>query len=156
MIDESTPLTVLPRFLVCEDGHEYLERFERFLGSDFEFIQSRDLDSLLAQLAHRQPIAGILLDLDFRRTDKERLVNGDGRPIALLGKEECARLVANQGIAILASLRRRGFATPVLLFADIDEPQQREYLSQKFAPVELVSSHVGLSELKRRLEELGK
>lgn len=49
-----------------------------------------------------QPIAGVLLDLDFRRTDDSLLVGGDGRPFSGTSREERARIVANQGIAILA------------------------------------------------------
>ncbi len=147
-------MTDKPRLLMCEDGNEYLERFERFLGAQFEFIQSRDFGMLLAQLERCQPVAGILLDLDFRRAEESRLVDDEGQPISRLSKEERTRLVGNQGIAILASLRQKGWRTTVLLFADIEEPRQREYLTTKFAPLELIASHVGLSELQRRFEAL--
>jgi hypothetical protein len=147
-------MTNKPRLLLCEDGTEYLERFERFLGAHFEFIQSQDCGTLLSQLERYQPIAGILLDLDFRRVDESCLVDDEGQPISRLGKEERARLIGNQGIAILASLRKQGWRTTVLLFADIEEPRQRDYLMGKFAPLELIASHVGLSELQRRFEDL--
>jgi hypothetical protein len=149
-------MTGRPRFLLCEDGSEYLERFERFLGARFEFVQSRSFSALISQLERHQPIAGILLDLDFRRTDASRLVDSEGQPISHSSEQERARLVSNQGIAILASLRRVGCCIPVLLFADIEDQRQREYLEAKFAPLELIASHVGLNELHRRLEELAR
>ena len=36
-------MTTRPRFIVCEDGSEYLERFTRFLGDDFAFVPALDL-----------------------------------------------------------------------------------------------------------------
>jgi len=143
------------RFLLCEDGREYLERFERFLGERFDFIQSRDYATLLTHLEQYQPIAGVLLDLDFRRTETSRLVDVGGRPVSHLGREDLSRLVANQGIAILANLRREGWRTAVFLFADIADLQQREYLVERYPPVELIDSHVGLNELQLRFEALG-
>jgi hypothetical protein len=40
-----------PRFVVCEDGAEYIERFRRFLGDDFAFVRANDLDAVLTALA---------------------------------------------------------------------------------------------------------
>jgi hypothetical protein len=153
-------MTDKPRFLLCEDGSEYLERFERFLSARFEFVQSRDAAALFLELEgatgdRARPFAGILLDLDFRRTDPARLITEQGLPIAQTSKEERARLVGNQGIAILSALRKKGWRIPVLLFADLEDPRQREYLESRFAPLEIIASHVGLDELQRRFEALG-
>ncbi|HMA91734.1 MAG TPA: hypothetical protein VKP30_03565 [Polyangiaceae bacterium] len=154
MTVRSDPRADTPRFLLCEDGDEYRERFERFLGARFRFIQSKHGAELLSHLQDYQPIAGVLLDLDFRRTDDSLLVGGDGRPFSGTSREERARIVANQGIAILASIREKHWQTPVLLFADIHDTRQRTYLERAFAPVELIPSHVGLNELQRRLDDL--
>jgi hypothetical protein len=145
----------LPRFLVCEDGDEYLERFNRFLGQEFQFIQSRDFETLVNHLESYQPIAAILLDLDFRRANYNKLVDESGQTVANVTKEQLARFVSNQGIAILAAIRKRGIQTKVLLFADLDDSKQQEYLERTFAPLELISSHVGLRELECRLVKLG-
>jgi hypothetical protein len=156
MTEQTTPVRDRPRFLVCEDGSEYTERFERFLGAEFQFQKSEDAGSLLSQLQTLRPVAAILLDLDFRRTDGSRLVDGEGRGISAVSREEHVRLVANQGIAILSTLRKRGWQTTVLLFADLEEPRQREYLERTFAPLQLIESHMGLHDLKKRFEQLGK
>jgi hypothetical protein len=145
-----------PRFVVCEDGQEYLERFERFLGADFEFAPARDFSTLLAQLERLGSISGILLDLDFRRTDRAGLVDEHGQTAALVGQEALTQYVTNQGLFILAGLRERGYTHRVLLFADIEDAQQSAYLMRTFAPLDVVPSHVGLRELKLRLAELGK
>jgi hypothetical protein len=145
----------VPRFLVCEDGDEYLERFNRFLGQEFRFIQSRDFETLNNHLELYQPIAAILLDLDFRRTNLRQLVDESGEKVANVTREQLARFVSHQGVAILAAIRKRGIQTRVLLFADVDDPKQREYLERTFAPLELISSHVGLRELECRLAQLG-
>ncbi len=144
-----------PRFIVCEDGREYLERFERFFGVDFAFVPAGDYATLLTRLEQNGRISGILLDLDFRRTAAAHLVDEHGQPLAQVGVESLAMHLANQGLFILASLRERGIKTHVLLFADIDEPRQCDYLKRTYAPLDLVPSHVSMRELKVRLAELG-
>jgi hypothetical protein len=138
-------------FLVCEDGNEYLERFERFLGDDFNFLQARDFETSMRLLKRDQTVVAILMDLDFRRVPPEQLVDAEGRGIAKRTRAEVAEISANQGIYVLSSLRKNGIDIPVLLFADIDGVDQRKYLQTQFSPVEVVGSHVGLSELKQRL-----
>ncbi len=145
---------VRPRFVVCEDGQEYLERFKRFLGNTFEFIPAQDFFALVEHTERCAPVAGVLLDLDFRRVDAAHLVNEHGQAIAKFGREARAQYSANQGLFILASLRERCILVPVLLFADIDDPEQQAHLLRKFGPLDLVPSHVGLRELERRLAEL--
>ncbi|HEY5955984.1 MAG TPA: hypothetical protein VIV60_05500 [Polyangiaceae bacterium] len=147
--------TSKPRFLVCEDGREYIERFDRYLGDSFDFTACRDFDTLLVELDRSHDASGILLDLDFRRANPAGLVDELGRPIGPVGKERILRYASNQGLCIVSGLRHRGHRQIVMLFADIDAAQQREFLTREFAPLELVPSYVGLSELKRRLDELG-
>lgn len=155
MSNESQKSSPRLRFAVCEDGDEYIRRFERFLGSHFEFLQARDFGTLLEMLDRESPVTGLLLDLDFRRTPTARLVDDNGTPLASVNAETLKRLIENQGIAILSALRKRGWTSPVLLFADIDEPSQIKFLIQRFAPVQLVPSHLGLNELTKKLSELG-
>lgn len=141
------------RFVVCEDGNEYLERFERFLSTDYEFVQARCLTELLSRLSDAETTTAILLDLDFRRTDVSLLVDGEGHPLADASLEERKRLVKSQGIAILACLRRAHTTTRVLLFADLPEAQSA-FIEQRFAPLTIVPSHVSMRELQVELEAL--
>lgn len=47
----------LPLFVVCEDGHEYTERFERFLHRQFRFVRAADWRSVQAALRAELPAA---------------------------------------------------------------------------------------------------
>ena len=141
------------RFIVCEDGTEYIERFLRFLGDDFDFISAADYPALLELLELGDANSGILLDLDFRRTESTRLVNEHGQSPGRISREALTQYVANQGLFILASLREMGVMQSVLLFADIDSAQ-RHYVERIFGPVEVVPSNVGLRELKHLLTKL--
>jgi hypothetical protein len=145
MTNEMTPL-----FLVCEDGHEYTERFERFLRRDFRFL--RVLDGRTAEAAAgREGAAGLLVDLDFRRLPPEQLLGEQGPPTRPPSAEERARWSASQGILILQHLRARGIALPALLFADLDDGDQVVYLERTLAPLSVVSSREGLGQLATRL-----
>ncbi len=124
-----------------------------FSGARYDFVQSRCANELLIHLHDPLPVVAILLDLDFRRTDLSLLIDGEGNPLANSTSEERKRLVANQGIAILSCVRRRFAQTPVLLFADLAEAQ-RTFLTQRFAPLTVVSSHVSMRELQVELDEL--
>lgn len=140
-----------PLWIVCEDGTEYLERYARFLGQRFRFGHAADGPALLAALADGQGADGVLLDLDFRRTPAELLVDEDGRTDPALPDERRRRLAAHQGILILRLLRSRGFRVPVLLCADLEDREQAAYLERTLAPLTLVPSHEGLLELAAKM-----
>lgn len=141
---------VLPLFLVCEDGDEYTQRFERFLGREFRFCRVPDGQQAEAA-ARAHPATGLLLDLDFRRTSPERLLGESGPPSHPPSAEERPRWSAAQGILILQYLRMRGIALPALLFADLDDHEQAAYLEQSLAPLAVVSSREGLAQIAARL-----
>jgi hypothetical protein len=132
-----------PRFVVCEDGTEYLDRFSRFLGDDFGFIAARDFESARVRAADAD---GVLLDLDFRRTPPDRLVDERGPVTGPLDPERRRRLSETQGILILRQLRAAGVALPAVLFADLDDDQRR-FLQQTLAPLAVGSSHLGIREI---------
>jgi hypothetical protein len=134
------------RFVVCEDGTEYIERFRRFLGDDFEFLPAADFGSALELAADAD---GLLLDLDFRRTPADRLVDerGAAPPTQRMDDGTRRRLAESQGILILRALRARGVALPAVLFADLDDGQQARILERALAPVVIASSRTGLREL---------
>ena len=133
-----------PRFVVCEDGAEYIDRFRRFLGATFEFVAANDLAAATAGVASAQ---GLLLDLDFRRTPPERLVDEHGATPAAPDEGTRRRLVESQGILILRALRARGVALPVLLFADVADATQVAFLERTLAPLVVAPSSMGLGEI---------
>ncbi|HMF40989.1 MAG TPA: hypothetical protein VKQ32_09845 [Polyangia bacterium] len=137
-------MTALPRFVVCEDGTEYFERFTRFLGEDFTFIPALDFASARAAAASAD---GLLLDLDFRRTPRDRLVDENGPVPANLDDDRRRRLAETQGILILRQLRGAGVALPAVLFADIDDDDRQDFLEQTLAPLRIASSQLGIRDI---------
>jgi hypothetical protein len=135
---------VRPRFVVCEDGAEYRDRFQRFLGGAFEFLPAPDFATARAAAADAH---GLLLDLDFRRTPPERLVAEGGPAAQPLSDGERRRLAQSQGILILRLLRGAGVALPALLFADFDDREQARFLEETLAPLTIVPSRAGLREI---------
>ncbi len=133
-------------FLVCEDGSEYTERFSRFLGAQFRFARAGSFAEALPLAARCR---GILLDLDFRRTDPALLVDEKGAPAPASSAEV-------QGILILRALRSRGVALPALLFADLDDAERAARLEQELAPLAVVSSGEGLSSIAQRLQAIAR
>jgi hypothetical protein len=133
-----------PRFVVCEDGTEYLDRFSRFLGDDFTFVPAADFESARAGAAAAD---GLLLDLDFRRTAPERLVDERGVMATGLDPERRRRLAETQGILILRQLRAAGVTLPAVLFADLDDAERARFLERTLAPLTIGSSHLGIREI---------
>jgi hypothetical protein len=146
----STPGPSRLRFVVCEDGDEYLQRFRRFLGERFELMPARDFAAAAAAAVEAD---GILLDLDFRRTPAERLVDERG-PAPPLDAGTRARLSETQGILILRRLRAGGVTLPAVLFADLDEAQ-RGFLERTLAPLTVASSRLGINEIAALLRKIG-
>jgi hypothetical protein len=146
----STPEPARLRFVVCEDGDEYLQRFRRFLGERFELLPARDFAAAAAAAVGAD---GILLDLDFRRTPPDRLVDERG-PAPPLDAGTRARLAETQGILILRRLRAGGIALPAVLFADLDE-DQRGFLERTLAPLTVAGSRLGITEIAALLRKIG-
>jgi hypothetical protein len=99
-------------------------------------------------------VSGLLLDLDFRRTPPELLLGESGVPDHAPTPDQRARWSASQGILILQYLRDRGIRLPALLFADLDDREQIDYLESSLAPLAIVSSREGLAQLATRLQAL--
>ncbi|MCA1826350.1 MAG: hypothetical protein ABR567_15510 [Myxococcales bacterium] len=132
------------KLVVCEDGNEYSERFRRFLGEEFEFVRAANFGEALKAAAGAR---GLLLDLDFRRTDPSLLVDESGAPASRAAAEV-------QGILILRALRSRGVKLPALLFADLDDRERAARLETELAPLEILSSSEGLPRIADRLRKL--
>jgi hypothetical protein len=139
-------MTALPRFIVVEDGTEYLERFTRFLGDDFTFVATRDFGEARAA-ADAGGVDGLLLDLDFRRTPPARLVDEHGPAPSGLDGDRRRRLAETQGILILRQLRAAGVALPAILFADVDDGERARFLEQTLAPLKIGSSRLGIRDI---------
>jgi hypothetical protein len=137
-----------PLVIVCEDGHEYLERFSRFLGATLELVRVDDLPAALAACA-RGPHA-LLFDLDFSRLPPERLVDEAGQS-GPRTRDELRRLAQMQGILILRALRAAGVRAPALLFADLDDPARVKFLETSLAPLSVVPSSEGMASIRARL-----
>lgn len=135
---------VKPRLVVCEDGAEYVDRFRRFLGDAFDFTPAGDFAAALAACAGAD---GLLLDLDFRRTPAERLVDEGGATALARDAGTRHRLSQSQGILVLRALRARGVGLPAILFADLGDAQQASFLEQSLAPLVVASSSTGLREI---------
>ncbi|HYZ90120.1 MAG TPA: hypothetical protein VE620_12550 [Myxococcales bacterium] len=141
-----------PRWIVCEDGDEYLSRFRRFLGSEFEFVAASDLGGVLRNV---RSAAGIVLDLDFRRSEPGQLVDESGAARADVPAGERRRLAEMQGILILRALRQRGVSLPALLCADLDDPARAKRLEDELRPLEIVPGSEGVTQIGARLRRYG-
>jgi DNA-binding NarL/FixJ family response regulator len=139
----------LPRVIVVEDGLEYTERFSRLLSAQFIFERVADFSTLVSALETAASV--VLLDLDFRRTPVDQLIDGEGGAASPNG---AAELAAVQGILILRSLRKRGERLPALLCADLDDPEQARLLCEELGPLQISPSSESLPELANRLREL--
>ena len=140
-------------FLICEDGHEYSDRFRRLLGSHYTFERAGDFAEALPA-CRGQAIVGLLLDLDFRRTPAPALVDEAGAASPMRAESERHRLAGVQGILILRALRTAGVALPALLFADLDDRAQAAFLATSLAPITIVPSIAGLAEIARALADI--
>ena len=140
----SSPPDARLRFVVCEDGAEYLERFRRFLGESFDFLPAHDFDEARTAAADAD---GLLLDLDFRRTPADRLVDERGPAPAPMDAGTRTRLAETQGILILRRLRAGGVALPAILFADLEDAGQLAFLTRTLAPLTVAGSRMGIAEL---------
>lgn len=143
-----------PLFIIVEDGTEYLDRFERFLGGEFRFSRAGSLRALLALLAHSADAVGLVLDLDFRRTPPADLVDESGDALRALSAGEQQRVAAVQGLLILRAMRARAVRLPALLCTDIDDAGQLAQLEAELAPVAVVPSSESLPRLAARLRAL--
>ena len=140
-----------PLVIVCEDGHEYLQRFSRFLGDELELLRVDDLATAQAACA-RNPRA-LLFDLDFARLAPERLIDETGHT-GPRTRDESRRLSQMQGILILRALRAAQVTAPALLFADLDDPGRVKFLEQSLAPLSVVPSSEGMGAIAARLRKL--
>ena len=136
----------LPRFVVCEDGTRVPRPLQPLPGRRLRrSSRRRDFESARAAAAGAD---GLLLDLDFRRTPPERLVDERGRRAGRPRRRtRRRRLAETQGILILRQLRAAGVTLPAVLFADLDDDERARFLERTLAPLTIGSSHLGIREI---------
>lgn len=148
----------MKRILVIEDGSEYTDTFGRFLGDRFVFTRAGSGGAALAAL-RVAPFDAVFLDLRFDRTPEAELV-GD---LAALAEERfggdrfAARrhLVEEQGLYVLALLRREGIGVPVLIGHDFGrEPRRLERLRAAMGPLDAISGVLEPRDVAARLAAL--
>lgn len=145
------------RVLVIEDGFEYSETLQRFLGDAFEWERAGSGPQAFQQLQGEEPDV-IFLDMRFDRSPQDEML-GDLEEVAdrFNGDPVQARrfLEDHQGNYILAALRDRGCTIPVLWSYDFDsEPRRWSRLQQRYAPVDYLPDNASPTEIQTRLRRL--
>jgi len=136
--------------LIIEDGFEYFELMQRFLGDRYDFIRAEHFDAANSILM-RSKMDVVYLDLNFERLqgthlvgDLERLqarFNGD----AVKSQQFVAR---NQGLFILDAIRREGHGLPVLMSHDFSREKERwSRIAKRHNPVAYVADNAGPNEI---------
>lgn len=122
----------MKQLVVIEDGSEYCEFARLFLRPDYEISQATSAASTLALLRQRT-VDSLLIDLRFDRAPTSELIGDVTATAAQLFGGNQGRalryLQDQQGILILAELRRHGFAQGAVFVHDF--PQKRLQNLQK-------------------------
>ena len=141
----SSPADARLRFVVCEDGAEYLERFRRFLGDVVRFSPGARLRrSARRRGRRRRAPARPRFSPHAGRAAGRRAGAGARRRST---PARARRLAETQGILILRRLRAAGVALPAILFADLDDAGQRAFLARTLAPLTVAGSRLGIAEI---------
>lgn len=144
--------------LVVEDGFEYMELLNRFLGERFQFTRVGNGQEALDAMS-RAAWSVVLLDLCFDRIDVAELL-GDWSSLAerFNGSVEQSQeyIARNQGLYILAALRKSDVSTPVLLSHDFSRDGPRwARLEAQYKPVRFVSDNAGPEDIANTFLEMG-
>ena len=147
------------RVLVVEDGFEYTETLERFLGEDqgFHFVRAGSGGEGLAALSNTA-FDVVFLDMRFDRVADGGLL-GDPAVVAdqFNGDAVQARrfLEENQGNYILAALRDAGHRLPVLMSYDFSaEPRRWQNLTARYGPIDFLVDVASPTEVAGRLRAM--
>lgn len=145
----------MKQLLVIEDGSEYSEFARLFLQPEYAIRQATSAASTLLVL-RQQPIAGLLIDLRFDRAPTSELIGDVTATAAQLFGGNQGRalryLQDQQGILILAELRRQGFQQGAVFVHDF--PQRRlQNLQKLYGAVQAVPTFDAAA-IRRALAEL--
>ena len=132
------------RVLVVEDGHEYIESLQRFMGEGFTLGRAGDGFEAMKCLEDGTWDV-ILMDMCF---DRSSALLGKSPELVrrLGGDEERVRLhlEQHQGTYIVASIREAGHRTPVVFSYDFDaEPRRFSNLRRRYAPLAYLDDMAG-------------
>lgn len=145
------------RVLVIEDGFEYSELLQRFLGEGFAWERAGSGPAALRRL-EGEPFDAIFLDMRFDRAPEGELL-GDLEAVAdrFNGDPVQARryIEDHQGTFVLAALREAGRPEPVLMSYDFDgEPRRWERLAARYGPVAYLPDNASPADIAGRLRAL--
>jgi hypothetical protein len=109
-----------PALLVIEDGDDYIAFARLFLGERFTPIPAKSLREALPLAAQAR---AILLDLRFDLSPEGDLIGDVAATAARLFGGDAVRALGylreNQGVLILAELRKAGCHAPALIINDL-------------------------------------
>jgi CheY-like chemotaxis protein len=142
------------RLLVIEDGDEYAEFAQLFLGTHFQIAVAKRAADALAFL-RAEPVDALLVDLRFDRATEADLV-GDVAATAdrlFSGDRERAlrHLQDQQGVLILAELRAAGFHQRAVFIHEF-LPRRMDNLRRLYGRVHALSTF-DCAAMLRLLEE---
>jgi hypothetical protein len=124
--------------LVIEDGTEYAEFAQLFLGKAFQILRAQTNQETLAILGSH-PVDRLLVDLRFDRTPESALVGDWVGTAEKLFAGDHARALRHlrdqQGVLILAEIRRAGFRQPAVFIHDFP-PRRLEALRRMYGPLQ--------------------
>ncbi len=144
-----------PRILLVEDGHEYIQTYDRYLGEEFEFVRAGDGETALA-LLNDEDWHAVFLDMRFDRAE-HLLGDLDALEIRFHGDRARAKrfLEDNQGTYIAAAIRGAGYRHPLLFSYDFDsEPRRFNHIQAQYAPVSYIGDTAGPADVREALWKL--
>lgn len=142
--------------LIIEDGHEYSDTLQRFVGDQARWTRAGSGPAALSLLGE-QAFDAVYLDMRFDRIDDNELLGDLAATIQRTGDRARAvhYLQENQGAIILSALRRAGHALPVLFSYNFDEqPRRWQRMAQALAPVDYAPDNISPKGVVERLRGL--
>jgi len=145
------------RVLVVEDGREYTDTMQRFLGArGFTFARAGSGPEALAAVGEGHDV--IFLDMRFDRVEQRALLGDLAAATERCNGDPGAGrrfLEDHQGTYILAALRGAGCRLPVLLSYDFSNEVRRfERLEASYAPLDHCRDVASPEEVASRLRRL--
>jgi hypothetical protein len=143
--------------LVIEDGDEYLDNLSRFVLGP-EYLQAH-CGKEAVEILLKEPVDIVYLDMRFDRIPQSDLL-GDHEAATREHNGDPARawkyLMNNQGLYILAALKKAGFAhLPTVVAYDFSkEPRRFENLKKSYPNLAWVSDAVSFKEVESLFNDI--
>jgi len=143
--------------LIVEDGHEYIDRAQQFLSSDFEFTRAGNGQQAL-DLLRELAFDLVYLDMNFNRIPLSQLLGPLDDLVARFGGDTAQAelfLASHQGVYVLSHLREKGHGMPVLMSYDFSaEPKRWTHLKARYGPIAYLGDNEGPDEVRKALRSL--